>query len=360
VPAYRHEAFVAQAVESVLGQTMGDFELVVIDDCSPDGTWDVIQGFRDERLHAMRHTENLGAVKTLNEGLRQARGKYLTILNSDDAYAPRRLEVLVAAAERGEGEFFATDVELVEGADHVMRGKGHGWIEWFEGLKDAYRGARDPLTAVLAGNIAVSTSNMFFTAGVPRRIGYFYEYRYAHDYEFLLRYLADAGARFRFMDGQRLLYYRLHEANTITESRRAVSQEVFGLLARWLAEFAPLSDRTRMSAIARHMLRVEGEIEGEWHREARVGWEESARLRSLLAEADSRVAALQVDLDRCRDEGGAARAEAGHCAAALELARQHAGRQAAELAALQASQSFRLGRALLQPARWGRRWLGRS
>jgi glycosyltransferase involved in cell wall biosynthesis len=339
VPAYRHERFVAQAIESVLGQSMGDFELLVIDDCSPDGTWDVIQGFRDERLRASRHAENLGAVKTINEGLRLARGRYLTILNSDDYYHPQRLEVLLGAVEGGEAEFAATDAELVEGADSVMRGKGHGWIEWFEGLKDVYRATGDPLTAVLSGNIAVSTSNMFFAAGVVRRVGYFYEYRYAHDYEFLLRYLADPGARFRFLDGQKLLYYRLHGANTIAESRRAVSQEVFGLLTRWLADLAPVADRSRIAAVARHLMRVEGEIEGDWHEEARRDRVEAEGLRRRLAE-------LAAALERSQEEAA--------------VARRDAGRLAEELETLRASGVFRLARRLLGPARWARRWLGRT
>jgi glycosyltransferase involved in cell wall biosynthesis len=76
---------------SVLAQTLGDLELIVIDDASRDGTWDAIQSIRDPRLRAFRHKDNQGAHVTLNEGLGLASGDFLAILNSDDAFHPERL-----------------------------------------------------------------------------------------------------------------------------------------------------------------------------------------------------------------------------------------------------------------------------
>lgn len=346
IPAYRHERYIGQAIGSVLGQTFEDFELIVIDDASPDATWEAIQSCcRDERIRALRHAENQGAVRTINEGLRLARGEYLAILNSDDVYHPERLEALLEAVREGGAEFVATDVELLEGDDEIMRGKGHGWIEWFEGLKEVYRWAGDPAIALLSGNLLISTSNMFFAAGVPRRIGHFYEYRYAHDYEFLLRYLADPAAKFCFLEGRKLLSYRLHAANTITESGLAANQEVFGLLTRWLADLAPLSDRARVGALARQIIKVEAEIEGQYRHGLDEAWRGAeAALRETEAARHETEAALR-EIDRLQ----------------TEVARwsQQAASVRAELTLIRESRSFALARTLLAPARWVR-WLRRS
>lgn len=90
IPAYNHEPYIAAALQSVLQQTFGDFELIVIDDGSKDNTWYEIQQIVDTRLRAFRQ-ENRGAAATINRGIEMARGRYVTILNSDDVYHPERL-----------------------------------------------------------------------------------------------------------------------------------------------------------------------------------------------------------------------------------------------------------------------------
>ena len=94
--AYNAERFVAEAVRSVLAQTMRDWELIVVDDASTDGTWDVLQGFTDARIVLLRNETNLGAAVTRNRALEQARGEYIAILDADDVAMPERLEKQVA------------------------------------------------------------------------------------------------------------------------------------------------------------------------------------------------------------------------------------------------------------------------
>ena len=92
MPVYNHAGFVAAAISSVLQQTGVELELIVIDDASTDNSWESIAAFSDSRLHRLRHEHNLGAHATLNEGLRQARGEWLAIINSDDLFHPARLQ----------------------------------------------------------------------------------------------------------------------------------------------------------------------------------------------------------------------------------------------------------------------------
>ena len=93
--SYNHERFVREAVESVLGQTFQDFEFVVTDDGSADGTADIIASFRDERIRLTRFERNRGACVAANNSLRQCRGRYVALINSDDAFMPQKLDTQV-------------------------------------------------------------------------------------------------------------------------------------------------------------------------------------------------------------------------------------------------------------------------
>jgi teichuronic acid biosynthesis glycosyltransferase TuaG len=90
MPLYNHEAYVGQAVQSVLSQTCGDFELVVCNDGSTDSSLEILDSFRDERIRLI-DKPNGGTVSALNSCLLNARGHYVCWLSSDDLYAPGKL-----------------------------------------------------------------------------------------------------------------------------------------------------------------------------------------------------------------------------------------------------------------------------
>jgi glycosyltransferase involved in cell wall biosynthesis len=89
-------ATIGQAIASVLGQTLGDLELVVVDDGSVDGTGDLLRGVDDPRLRVVRNDEALGLAGALNVGLGEARGRYVARLDADDVARPPWLERLAA------------------------------------------------------------------------------------------------------------------------------------------------------------------------------------------------------------------------------------------------------------------------
>jgi len=90
------ERFVAEAVQSVVRQTLRDFELIVVDDASTDGTPAILAGIDDDRLSIVRNEERLGLAASLNRGLEHAKGRYVARLDSDDVALPNRLERQVA------------------------------------------------------------------------------------------------------------------------------------------------------------------------------------------------------------------------------------------------------------------------
>lgn len=89
--SYNHAPFIRAAVESVLNQTVNDWELVITDDGSSDGTIEALDGICDERIRIERFPENRSACVALNHCIRRARGQYIAVLNSDDAWRPEKL-----------------------------------------------------------------------------------------------------------------------------------------------------------------------------------------------------------------------------------------------------------------------------
>lgn len=99
MPTYNHASFVAEAIESVLAQEGVDFELIVADDGSTDATRDVVSGFGDPRIRFHPNTVNRGAGVVTNELIGRSRGKYVALINSDDAWVPGKLEKQVQFLE---------------------------------------------------------------------------------------------------------------------------------------------------------------------------------------------------------------------------------------------------------------------
>ncbi len=89
---YNDEKYIGEAVDSILSQTLKDFELLIIDDSSTDKTRDIISAYKDPRIRLVKTKNNIGITKSLNKGLGIARGKYIARLDSDDISCPDRLE----------------------------------------------------------------------------------------------------------------------------------------------------------------------------------------------------------------------------------------------------------------------------
>ncbi len=105
VLAYNTEAYIADCLDAILGQEGNfDFEVVVIDDASTDGTLDVVSRYADPRIRVIRHERNTGAWKTVNDGFAAVRGRYIARIDSDD---------------RHRSDFLARTVPILEADPHV-------------------------------------------------------------------------------------------------------------------------------------------------------------------------------------------------------------------------------------------------
>ncbi|MEI7525473.1 MAG: glycosyltransferase [Mariniphaga sp.] len=99
MPVYNEEKYLAAAIESILNQTFNDFEFIIIDDCSTDETWAILNRYTDPRLLLIQNKENLGHTKSLNKALAHAQGKYLARMDGDDISLPTRFSSQVKYME---------------------------------------------------------------------------------------------------------------------------------------------------------------------------------------------------------------------------------------------------------------------
>ena len=91
--AYNAEQTIAQAIKSVLMQTYKNLELIIVDDCSTDDTISVISSFKDERIRLIRNEKNSGVSYTRQRAAKNANGRWIAVLDSDDAWANTKLEL---------------------------------------------------------------------------------------------------------------------------------------------------------------------------------------------------------------------------------------------------------------------------
>jgi len=95
IPAYNGAQFLGETIQSVLGQTYSNFELIIVDDASPDNTAEVVKRFDDIRLKYIVHEKNKGSDVARDTGLRASCGEFIAFLDQDDLFHPEKLAVHV-------------------------------------------------------------------------------------------------------------------------------------------------------------------------------------------------------------------------------------------------------------------------
>lgn len=100
MPVYNVEAYLKEAIDSILGQTFADFEFIIIDDASTDRSLDIIQSYTDNRITVIHNNANQGNYRSRNIGLSKAHGKYIATMDADDYAFPERLRVQYDYMER--------------------------------------------------------------------------------------------------------------------------------------------------------------------------------------------------------------------------------------------------------------------
>ncbi len=104
VPVYNMGRFLPRAIESFLSQSLKDFEIIICDNNSTDNTSEIVRRYHDERIRYIKNDSNIGMVANFNNGLSEARGKYITLISCDEFMLnPDSLQRRVALLEKGIG-----------------------------------------------------------------------------------------------------------------------------------------------------------------------------------------------------------------------------------------------------------------
>lgn len=113
MPSYNTDKFIKQSIESVIDQTYKNWELIIVDDCSTDNTDNVVASISDDRIIYLKNKVNSGAAVSRNRALREAKGRWIAFLDSDDMWSPDKLEKQIKFMEDNDYHFSYTNYKEI-------------------------------------------------------------------------------------------------------------------------------------------------------------------------------------------------------------------------------------------------------
>lgn len=208
LPVYNNAAFVLEAVHSILVQTYSDFELILIDDGSTDGSAYLISQITDPRVIKIFHSKNKGLVATLNEGLKMATGDYIVRMDSDDFSTPDRLAVQISFMDQN------PSIDLC----------GAAYTTSIGGVTRVNPARHEEIRTWLLFHCCICHPAIIIRNKMIHRLGVQYDSNYPHaeDYELWNRLASQIQmANLRV----NLLYYRQHKGQ-VSNQHRAIQDVV--------------------------------------------------------------------------------------------------------------------------------------
>lgn len=269
MPVRDGQRWLSEAIDSVLGQTFSDFELLVIDDGSTDNTPKILAGYQERDARARVITQGReGLARALNQGLAQAKGSLIARLDADDAALPERLRRQILYLDKHpETALLGTWAQVIDEQGRVMR----------RPLTPAT--GSDSLTRALARMNPFIHSSVMFRASVARELGgYRPAFEAAEDYDLWLRISEVSGIAIL---PEVLVRYRRHATN-VTKTR-AVRQVFSVRLAKLASEARRRSGSDPAATLT---------APPDWHVEQDdTFYADSAKLCRVLELADPEIAA---------------------------------------------------------------------
>lgn len=114
MPSYNTAKYIEETLNSVLKQTYSNWELIIVDDCSSDNTDEIVAKFDDKRIIYLKNDKNFGAAMSRNRALKEANGKYIAFLDSDDLWMPDKLEKQIQYMKEHNYDFTYTNYEEID------------------------------------------------------------------------------------------------------------------------------------------------------------------------------------------------------------------------------------------------------
>jgi len=229
MPVYNGEKYLREAIDSILNQTHGDFEFIIIDDGSTDGTWAILNSYTDQRIRLVQNVDNLGHTKSLCKGLALAQGVYIARMDADDVSLPERLakqvDFLKTHSEIGA---LGTGVQIIDVAGNTFQTlqfpTQHGVLKW-----------------CLCFFCPIAHPSVMLRREIVERVGgYNANMKHAEDYD-LWRRLSSVTRLSNLQDVH--LYLRKHDANVSivcdSEAWRYIAQVSCLMISHILHEEVP-------------------------------------------------------------------------------------------------------------------------
>jgi len=215
---YNGEKYLSRAVESILSQTYDNLEFIIIEDCSTDGSFNILENYkkRDKRIVIIRNNENIGLTKSLNKGLEICNGTLIARQDADDFSHPERIECQVDFMDRH------PDIALV----------GTGGVSMDE-AGNVLNTERIMCGTKRLKRTLIKQNRFFHGSVVLRReclnvVGrYHNEFVFAQDYDLFLR----ISERYEIENLPRHLYFHRIDPDAIS-SKRTSEQQIAGMVAR--------------------------------------------------------------------------------------------------------------------------------
>lgn len=222
VRAFNCEGTISTALDSILIQTYPDFEIIVVNDFSTDGTGRVLQAYvqRDARIKVISNEANQGAVRSINIGLQQSRAKYVAIQDGDDLSLPHRFETQVSFLKAN------PNIALIGGGSYTIDEEG---IEI--GISNNFALSHlepEEVRQCLERDNIFTHSSLMFRRKCIEAIGFYDEFFvFSHDYDMLIR-MADS---FEIIHSDNIVVKWRYLKSSISNSKKPV-QVAFAELAR--------------------------------------------------------------------------------------------------------------------------------
>lgn len=220
IPAYNYAHYLSEAIDSVLGQTYKNFELIVVDNCSTDNTEEIVNNYakHDTRIKFVRNQENIGMYRNYNQALLLATGDYIKFLNADDKFEPTLLEKFVNILEND------TTISVVTSCRQYFGSKNDVLIPPFKGKVESTTAI---LSSLKKGNwIGEPTTVMFRRENLNLGLFDISLLMFA-DQDMWLRHLRVGNL---YVIDEVLSYFRIHEEQGTVNLTDDSSKRLFNLL----------------------------------------------------------------------------------------------------------------------------------
>jgi len=213
---YNGEAFLQQAIDSILHQTYQHIQFIIVDDCSNEATRNILTSIKDVRVEIIYNIANLGLTKNLNAALNYCKGKYIARMDADDISLPDRIEKQVAFLEHY--NHLAGTAGWIELIDE----KGNATGVWDD---DRLYNSEKELEAILPQKNVIAHPTVMLRTDIIQRFRYNEDQKHSQDWDLWWRLFA-CGLVIRKIK-EVVLQYRVHSSSvTSTQKKKSVFKKM--------------------------------------------------------------------------------------------------------------------------------------